>query len=566
MKRAVPLVVVGLLLGCGGDESPVPGGTAGSAGAGGTGGGSSDPCPPPGRLVEGECLDPGVADDGCPAGTTLVAGTCLAAGIPSDGCGTGFTHDGDVSCVPILPPGDCATDGEMAVPGDATCRPIMDCGTGQWGNIPVDSNTIYVDVAYTGGNANGTAAQPYPIINQAIAAAQGGELIAIAAGTYVEDVVVDRLVTLHGVCPDQTVIQGDPNSVFAAVSFIVGSNGAAVIGVTATEPEPSPGIGSFGASDVTIDRVRVTGSGTYGVLVTQSEGVPSALTITDSLIDQNGEYGVITWGSEATIEGTQIRDTQEVGGTGGIGVEGLIGDGAASVLTIRGSLIEGGAMFGVSLRSSPLVLEDSVVRDIQPKSTDDTNGRGVNVQFEGDDQARAAATISRSVITDNHSCGIFAASSDVALDHSVVAATHYGATGQGTGLVIQRSVAAQVQGESQLELTASVVETSEGAGLFVSKSHASLERVVVRDTLPAAIGDYGRGIYLRIDESSPDPVATMTLLGSVVDHNTDVGVFVAGAELTMDGTIVSNTQPDNELPTGRGISVQRQDIRARQRD
>ncbi len=45
----------------------------------------------------------------------------------------------------------------------------------------------------------------------------------------------------------------------------------------------------------------------------------------------------------------------------------------------------------------------------------------------------------------------------------------------------------------------------------------------------------------------------------MVDHNTNVGVFDAGAVLHVTGTVVSDTQPDQDRPTGRGLSAQPQE-------
>ncbi len=41
--------------------------------------------------------------------------------------------------MPILPAAPCSA-GQIAVPGDETCRELASCGDGTWGDIPVESN------------------------------------------------------------------------------------------------------------------------------------------------------------------------------------------------------------------------------------------------------------------------------------------------------------------------------------------------------------------------------------------------------------------------------------------
>src|SRR5688572_26862756 len=116
LGRAARVTLAALLIACGGEEAPAVTGA---------------PPPPEG------CTAPEVA---------LPDGRCIRPGVPLDGCAQGFEHDGQYGCRPILPAAPCPV-GLMAVPGDAACRPIMACGDGTWGNIPVGSGTVYVDAS-----------------------------------------------------------------------------------------------------------------------------------------------------------------------------------------------------------------------------------------------------------------------------------------------------------------------------------------------------------------------------------------------------------------------------------
>jgi hypothetical protein len=50
--------------------------------------------------------------------------------------------------------------------------------------------------------------------------------------------------------------------------------------------------------------------------------------------------------------------------------------------------------------------------------------------------------------------------------------------------------------------------------------------------------------------------AHVSLRGSLVDHNREVGVFIAGATVTIDSTVIQDTQPDGYKVAGRGVGVQ----------
>ena len=105
--------------------------------------------------TEQPAVEPGPACTD-PLEIELADGSCARPGIAPDGCAEGFVHDGEYGCEPVLPAERCPP-GLMAVPGDTACRPLQTCGTGTWGDIPVDAATQYVDASYS-GNSDGTGA------------------------------------------------------------------------------------------------------------------------------------------------------------------------------------------------------------------------------------------------------------------------------------------------------------------------------------------------------------------------------------------------------------------------
>ena len=192
----------------------------GTGGAGGAGGGSS--CMP-GEVMgsEGACIAVGlqgcatrfVDADGlcrpslarCPAGTIpdITVG-CVPVGI--QGCAPAFV-EGDGLCHPAMskcPAGTFALPQKGCVPVDGPGG----CGTGTWGNIPIDASNVYVDASYAGGDGDGSMAKPVTTITAALALAQTGSRIAIAAGTYNESIGVTTPVEIAGRCPSMVTIAG----------------------------------------------------------------------------------------------------------------------------------------------------------------------------------------------------------------------------------------------------------------------------------------------------------------------------------------------------------------------
>src|SRR5262245_32104898 len=191
----------------------------------------SSECLPPNRVVGERCIEPGVQDDGCPAGTLgLEDGSCQPAGVPPELCGAGFEPDGEMGCEPILPPEPCPK-GQMAVPGESACHAVMPCGAGKWGDIPVDAMTVYVDARYSGLDSDGSSDKPFTTISDAVAAAPTGALIAVAAGSYLEDVVIQgKAVRLWGKCPAEVELLG--TGVGLAALFVrEGASGTEVHGL-----------------------------------------------------------------------------------------------------------------------------------------------------------------------------------------------------------------------------------------------------------------------------------------------------------------------------------------------
>src|SRR5262245_46112985 len=265
----------------------------------GCGGEGDEPPPdsPPGGCApaewpreDGSCVPPGLPPDmPCPPAEWLRDdGVCIPAGVPPDGCGEGFVHDGDRGCERILPDAPCPP-GLMAVPGETVCREIAPCAPGTWGDIPVEPDTEYVDTSYAGMDSDGSALKPWTSIQVGVDAASPFAIVAIAAGSYHEDVTVsDKPVRLWGVCPElvEEVGRGDA---LAAIFRQGGASGAEVRGLTLSGA--AAGFLLSGSIDVGLERVWVHECASQGVHIESAFG-PTSATLRGVLVEQNHEIGV----------------------------------------------------------------------------------------------------------------------------------------------------------------------------------------------------------------------------------------------------------------------------------
>jgi len=602
---AWPVLLVAALCGCGGEETePTTTSTA------------PDDCPAPSRVTsDGRCLEPGVQDDGSPAGTLgLDDGSCRPAGIPAELCGDGFEPSGD-RCEPILPPDACGP-GLMAVPGEVTCRAVMPCGAGTWGDLPVDGGTEYVDGAYAGGDSDGSAAKPWMTIADAVGVAAPGALIAVAEGSYVEDVViVGKPVRLWGLCPEKAAITGT-SADHAALQVLNGADGTEVGGVAVTGP--AGGLEITGSQDVLVDRIWVHDTEGIGVEVTdrlgptsavlraslveavrelgvrsagadvtveaavvrgtlprasdqelgrginaragEETGAPTILTLRASVIERNREVGVLVSGSDAVVEGAVVRDTlprasdQTVGV--GISAQDRVSTGARSTLVLRTSMIEDNHHVGVAVTGSDATIEATVVRDTQPEASSQVSGYGLHLQNGVPDDARSTVALLNSVVEHNHHCGVLVLSSDLTAEQAVVRGTLPVPLDQSAGLGVaieHRPGLSGLPARSTLALSASVVEDNHVAGLLVSGSDATVEGTVVRGTVPRVSDQFaGFGIGAQLHPSSALQ-ATLSLRASVVESNHDSGAFIVSSEATVVDCLFADTQPDDLGRFGDGM-------------
>ena len=495
--------------------------------------GASDPpagatCPAPRIIARGTCVAP--EPSGCPAGTLeLGAKGCEPAGIPPERCGEGFTADGQRGCEPILPAAPCPA-GQMATPGEKQCHPVATCGSGKWGDIPTAGAVQYVDVAFA-GTSDGSADKPWRTINEAVTAAAPGATVAIAAGSYGEDVVVDRPLKLGGVCPAEVKLVGKKQ---AALLIAAGGSGAEVHGL-ALRGEAIGAIVS-GAAGVIFDRLWVHHNAGRGI-VAQPAGTGASLTVRSCLMENNVEFAVFASGAEIDVERSLVRDTRVHAQSGlgrGLQFQKSPTSGARSKGSVRGSVVERNRVQGVMIMGSDVALEASVVRDTY-SGADGLLGRGVQVQHDQASGDRGQATLRGLLVERSRNGGIAVVASDATIEAVVVRDTAPDASGIGRGIAIVRSNASG-GASAKATVRSSIIARSHEIGVAVLGAEATLEGVVVRDGELA--GGVNGGIYFQGDGKTPTKAS---LRGSLVENNAQIGVLVLDADATIESTRIRET-------------------------
>jgi len=460
-------------------------------------------------------------------------------------------HDGGFGCEPVLPAEPCPP-GLMAVPGDAECRAIMPCGEGRWGDIPVDGATLYVDAAHA-GSSDGSEAQPFTTITEALAAAPPNGLVAVAAGQYLEDVDVSgKPVRLWGRCPDQVEVVGTGGEIGTLV-IRSGASGTEVHGLAVGGP--AVGVAVSDATDVLVSGMWIRQNALRGVLIQDSLG-PAAVTIAGSLVEQNTDIGVYTGGSQVTVDGSVIRATQprpsdQLGGRG-LSVQLACNQTdcfpeARSSGVVRGSVVEQNYEVGLFVGSSDLTVDGTVVRTTLPQVADLRFGRGISVvpycvpPGVCDPVSRPTATIVGSLVAGSTEAGVNVQGTDLYLERTVVRTTASRASDglYGRGLVLQVGCdsvgGCDPTARSQATILSSLVHGSQDVGLVVVGSDATITSSVVAATTPrTADALFGDG-FAVVSDLAP---ASAVLTASLVDDSARAGVASFGAAMTMTSTAV----------------------------
>lgn len=510
---------------------------------------TTDETAPPGAAGGG-----GGAVEACPAGEApLAGGGCRPAGVPPSACAQGFEPDGRAGCVAVLPAQPCA-DGQLALPGEDACHELAPCGDPPWGDIPVEADTVYVDASYSGGASDGSAARPFVTVQQGIDTAPSHAIVAVAAGSYPEDLYVQgKPVRLWGRCPALVEIAGQV-STWAALLIGDGADGSEVrnLGLTGV----CAGFTVSGAVDVLGEGLWMYDTACPGVAFSSQVG-PTSVTVRGSLVERAATMGFYVEGASAVVESTVVRDTLPA--PGGVAASGIqfvsaMGSLARPSNVVRGCLVERTPGQGVAVYGADLRLEGSLVRDSFGRALDGIGGYGLDV-IETPIGVAGSVTMTGSVLDRNVYAGARIIGAQAVLEGSVVRNTQSDVDQLfGRGIAVQADPETAVRGTAVIRST--LIEGNRDVGLFFAGADAVVDGALIRDTLPE-LGTETGGRGVGVQEMPPvSQWSDVRLVHSVVEDNHEIGVFVHHSRALIEDTVVRATKPTvADQRIGRGIEV-----------
>jgi hypothetical protein len=392
----------------------------------------------------------------------------------------------------------------------------------------VNAQTEHVDGAYVGGSSDGSAERPWTTIQAAIDAAESGDLVAVAAGTYVEEVeITGKSLELRGVCPSQVTLEGTVGGL-AALRLLGGSDGSTVSGLSVTGP--GFGVLMSASTGARFERIRIHDTGNRALDVENSYG-PASATLVDSLIERAGNAAVVVLGAELSIEGCHVRESQPVAAGPGAGIIAHPASGVRSTIAVRSSLIERHRDSAIGVTGSDLTVSGSVVRDTEPNAEGQV-GWGV---FVGSDPSigGSVATVEGTLIERNHELGVRVYASDLELIASTVRETRGLSDRRGSRGI--RAESDQAVGRARLVVDSSVVEEHSAFGALVFGTDLEIRSSVIRNTTSNPQGDVGIGLLVS-DTLYGFERSVARLESSLFDHNEDGAVLVSGSDVTVDAT------------------------------
>lgn len=554
MRAFRPFFVLSIsLFACGDDPAPADAGPA-------TPDGGEAPACEEGERAGADGCEPILPEGECAVGTRAEIGNATCVPVGPQTCPSGFEkHETGWGCRPIMPAAACEGATRDAL-GSKTCVPIGDCNA----PFPPASATVFVDASFTDGQVDATHVKT---ITAGIAAAAANATIAVAPGTYAENVEVTKNVTLAGKCAAEVIIDApitdagiNVDGVKATVKGLTvrgGSPGVAVVNVTGAvviedallDANVRAGIDVFEEAKVDAKRVVIRNttpasdtSITNGIFA----DVVSVVTFADGAIVHAADAGIgMTGESKITFTRSIVRDTvprpDGVGGSGARGFErGRIELVESAIVASRGT----GVIVGKS--KAALKMERSSIVDTK---LDLRAGEGIAFPISASDGA--TVDVNESTLADNPSIGLFITKPGTKATIKTTAVVHTYAAGElgaGVGLGAKDGAVVDVE-DSVFHDAAFAALQSDGAGTKLTVSRtlvASLKPSTKTFKAPEIHG----GSALTVIRG-----ASTSLTSCTIDRALELAIAVAsdGSSLLVDRTFVTRTRANEQGLFGHAI-------------
>lgn len=173
--------------------------------------------------------------------------------------------------------------------------------------IEYDPN-IYVNIGNTSGIEDGTQTHPFDSITEGIEAVTSGKSVVVAAGTYNEQLIINKGITLQGAGKESTIISGlgYTGNLVTVTADDVTISGFTIDGNLGT----AVGIYSDSSSSIEISENLIKSNRDSGILYQRaSDDYPSGIYVYNNEIYQNTFNGIkVTGAGSGIIEGNIIRN------------------------------------------------------------------------------------------------------------------------------------------------------------------------------------------------------------------------------------------------------------------
>jgi hypothetical protein len=421
------------------------------------------------------------------------------------------------------------------------------------------------DLGWSGVSARGTDAGPGVVVRRSLVerASVSGLLASGGAITLEDSVVRDTQPLLDGTFGRGVSIEADAASGLGSVAWIRRS---------VVERAHEAGVLALG-SQLTIEDTLVQGTqprasdqgGGAGIhaFPDPASGRRSNVEVRRAVVAGNHYCGICATDSELAVEHTVVRDTlPEAASEGyGFGVRFLGADDARPerpVGSLRASLVDESRTIGVAVVGAEATIEATMVRDTQPRASDQAFGRGISVELGYDSARGSTATIRGVRIERSHELGLMVVGSEADIDAAHVRDTRPRASDGGFGVGLGFVTDVFTEAPASGTLRRSVIEQSHVAGLLVAGAHVAASDVAVYETAEGA-GAFGDGViatsYLVL---VPGVFPTfLELAHATVEGSARAGLATFGAEVTLESTILECNliSLDGEVVQGQDFSL-----------
>lgn len=440
--------------------------------------------------------------------------------------------------------------------GEGTCSP------GAYPPAPSGATAVvHVSSACTGGDGSATA--PYGSLTAGLAAAPEGAVLLVAPGTYKENVVIRKPVTIVGTT-DASKAELAGIILQAPAPYALVANGAGAVVVRGVRVAGATGVGIWATGATTLDvegcaveDTKASADAAYGFGVYGSDG--ATLNLRTSTVTGSTTFGALLLGAGGIILQNQIKKN----GNGGIWIEDAKGE-----VRVEGNDVAGNTQVGITVLSSRAIILQNQARDT---TLGKVAGDGIFAGATPGSAIAADVRIENNQVTGNARVGILADTGaggiilqNSASQNGVNSEKQFGAgiwlqgagvdmTVEGNTLEANRFIGLGVSGGARGIILQNVIRNT-GPATFVDS--ATLESATTAD----GIGVF-RGAVVSIGDkggvSLPNTVTGAEMRAGVLLDGAGKGSLIAANNVSpgSSGSIILQNQPPGNVALTMGVNA-----------